>query len=67
MSKGSVIPDDTIIASNSLVNKDFSCIDPFSFLAGTPVIVKATGLKRIFDNDRQSELDILFHYHRAHL
>ena len=32
--KGAIIPDDTIIASNSLVNKDFSALEPYCLLAG---------------------------------
>ena len=67
ISKGSVIPSDTIISSNSLVNKDFSSINPFSMLAGCPASLKGTGLKRIFDEKRQSELDKEFNYSRTHL
>lgn len=36
INKGSIIPADTIIASCSLVNKDFSTADSFSVLAGAP-------------------------------
>ena len=66
-SKGAVVPSKTIIASNSLVNKDFSHIEPYTMLAGMPASVKATGLKRIFDLDIQREMDEKYHYVRTHL
>ena len=67
VSKGSVIPSDTIISSNSLVNKDFSQIEPYGMLAGCPASLKGTGLKRVFDEKRQKELDKEFNYSRTHL
>ena len=66
-SKGAVVPSKTIVASNSLVNKDFSNIEPYTLLAGMPASVKATGQKRIFDLDIQRELDEKYHYVRTHL
>ena len=65
--KGAVVPDKTIVASNSLVNKDFSNIEPYTLLAGMPASVKATGMKRIFDLDIQREMDEKYHYVRTHL
>ena len=65
--KGAVVPSKTIIASNSLVNKDFSTIEPYTLLAGMPASVKATGIKRIFDLDIQREMDEKYHYVRTHL
>lgn len=67
ISKGAVIPDDTIVASNSLVNKDFSNIDPFSLIAGMPASKKTTGLRRVWDFSRQAELDTHFNYSRHKL
>ena len=67
ISKGAVIPNDTIISSNSLVNKDFSPIEPFCMLAGCPATIKAKGLKRIFDSKKQKEMDQQFNYSRTHL
>lgn len=67
ISKGAIIPNDTIIASNSLVNKDFSHISPYSMLAGMPAKLKAEGIKRIRDNRFQKELDKSFGYDRTHL
>ena len=67
LSKGTVIPPRTIVASGSLVNRDFSNIQPFTLLAGTPAVVKGTGIERIFDSRLQRELDEQFHYCRTHL
>lgn len=66
-SKGSIIPSDTIIASHSLVNKDFSGIDSYSLLAGTPASVKATKIKRVYDEKQERELDKHYSYIRTHL
>ena len=67
IAKGAVVPDNTIIASNSLVNKDFSQIEPYTLLAGMPASVKATGQKRIFDLEIQREMDEKYNYVRTHL
>lgn len=47
--KGTVLPDYTIVASNSLCNKDYSKIPLYSVLAGCPVKAKKTGYRRIFE------------------
>ena len=67
ISKGTVLPSQTIVASNSVVNKDFSDIAPDTLLAGAPAVVKATGCHRIFDTKREKELDKQFNYTRTHL
>lgn len=67
VSKGAVIPDDTVVASSSMVNKDFSQIEPYTMLAGCPAVVKATGLRRIFDRKTEKELDRKFNYSRTGL
>lgn len=67
ISKGTVLPNHTIVSSNSLVNKDFSDIGTDCMLAGCPASVKATGCHRIFDEERQKELDKQFNYTRTHI
>lgn len=67
ISKGTVLPDDTIVASNSLVNKDFSSLNPYSFIAGSPAKFKAEGIRRVWDNAQQKQLDKQFGYDRTHL
>lgn len=67
ISKGAVIPDYSIVASNSLVNKDFTEHGPNCLLAGSPARVKASGLRRVFDKAIQNQLDKKYHYHRCGL
>jgi acetyltransferase-like isoleucine patch superfamily enzyme len=67
VSKGAVIPDDTIVASSSMVNKDFSQIEPYSMLAGCPASVKGTGYRRVYDRKQERELDKTFNYPRTGL
>ena len=67
ISKGAIIPNDTIVASNSMVNKDFSQIEPYSMLAGCPASVKTTGIRRVFDRKQEKELDEKFGYSRTGL
>lgn len=65
VSKGAVIPSDTIVASNSMVNKDFSSVGPNSILAGIPATVKFKGVRRIFDKCEEARLDKEFGYPRT--
>lgn len=67
ISKGAVIPDDTILASNSLANKNFSDIKPYTLIAGCPAMPKAEGLHRVWDEKKQHEYDELYGYDRTHL
>lgn len=67
VSKGSVIPNDTIVASSSLVNKDFSSLEPYSMIAGAPAVFKAAGLKRVWGGAEQTALDKKFGYSRHKL
>lgn len=48
--RGAVIPDNSIVASNSLVNKNWSKIEPYSMLAGSPAKVVKTNIRRLFEN-----------------
>lgn len=67
VSKGSVIPDNAIIANGSLVNKDFSFVDGKCLIAGSPASVKKEGIYRIFDLEKEREYDEKFGYDRTHL
>lgn len=67
ISKGAAIPSDTIVAAGSLVNKDFTALEPYCLLAGVPAVKKASGIRRVFDLARQRELDEKYHYDRTHL
>ena len=48
--KGTVIPDNTIVASNSLCNKNYSEIGEYILLAGSPAELKKKGCKRLFEH-----------------
>lgn len=67
IAKGAVVPDETIIASHSLVNKDFSAIGSFCLLAGVPAEVKRTKVRRVYEIDKEAEMDKKFGYSRTHL
>lgn len=48
--KGTITPNNIIVASNSLLNKDYRAfIEEHSLLAGTPAKVIRTGIKRIYE------------------
>mgnify|MGYP002624230978 CR=1 FL=1 len=55
--KGSVIPDDCTIASNSLVNKDLSDNPKYSIFAGIPAKRVKTGYERVFSYTKEVYLD----------
>lgn len=59
---GSNIADWTIIASNSLVNKDISNVDRGMF-AGQPVRLVKTGLRRVFNWQTELRLNDFFAQH----
>ena len=67
ISKGAVVPDESIIASNSLVNKDLSENGSNCMFAGMPVKVVKKGIKRIWNETEESVLDKKYDYYRVHL
>lgn len=48
--RGTVTPDYTIVASNSMTNKDYSNLPPNSMLAGTPAKLVKSNVKRMFED-----------------
>lgn len=52
---GTTIPDYTIVASNSLVNKDFSYLKPNSLIGGLPAKLIKEGVARVWDYNREFE------------
>ena len=46
---GGVVPSHTIVASNSLVNKDMSDIKPYTLIGGMPCKILKEGITRIWD------------------
>ena len=64
---GAIVPDETIIASNSLVNKDFTEVGPNCMIAGIPAKVIRQGIHRIYDKGIQEQLDQEYNYDRTRL
>lgn len=67
VSKGTILPNYSIVASHSIVNKDFSDCGEYCFYAGSPAKLKGTNIKRIFDTQKEKELDEKYGYIRRHL
>lgn len=57
--KGTYLPAYTIVASNSLVNKDFGDIGEHCLIGGIPAVFITNGVERLLLED--SEVDKLFH------
>lgn len=60
---GTIIPNKTIVASNSLVNKDLSAIPEESIIGGTPAKLISTGYRKIESRKFESEVTTFFHEH----
>lgn len=60
---GAVIPNKTIVASNSLVNKDMSYIPEESIIGGMPAKLVATGYRRVDSNQLECEVNKYFILH----
>lgn len=67
ISRGTVLPDDSIVASNSLVNKDYSSEGSFCMFAGMPAKVVKRNIKRIWNEREESDIDKRLNYFRTHL
>jgi len=52
---GTILPDYTIVASNSLVNKDFSSLNPYSIIGGIPAKFLKEGYTRVWDMKKECE------------
>lgn len=48
--KGTITPDDFIVASNSLCNKDYSAVPPYSIYGGIPAKLIRSNKKRVFED-----------------
>lgn len=67
ISKGTVLPSYSIVASNSIVNKDFSSCGERCFYAGMPAKCKTTDIVREYDTQKEVDLDRKYNYTRRHL
>lgn len=57
---GAIIPNKTIVASNSLVNKDMSDIPEESIIGGQPAKLIATGFRRVENGKLEKEIHHFF-------
>lgn len=55
ISSGCVLPNHTIVASNSLVNKDMSDIGQYTLLAGTPCRIVRRNVTRVWETNLEYE------------
>lgn len=62
ISGGALIPDYTIVAANSLVNKNFNHLPEYSLIGGIPAKFIASGFRRVEDEKMTAEL---YEYYRA--
>ena len=59
--KGTCTPDYTIVASNSLLSKDYrSDLPPYSIIGGIPAKLITSGYRRIFNMTEEKSLDNYF-------
>ena len=54
---GVTLPDYTIVSSNSLVNKEFTDIENGALIGGIPAKVIATGVRRVYNNDIEKQVE----------
>lgn len=64
VSGGAVIPDKTIVASNSLVGKDMTSIPEESIIGGAPAKLIATGFRRVENERLNNEIERFFRDNR---
>ncbi|MEE0918122.1 MAG: hypothetical protein UIQ67_07430 [Bacteroidales bacterium] len=64
---GTIIPNHSIVASNSLVNRDLSLNGYYCLFAGIPAKVVRKNVQRVWNEKRESEIDVKFVYHRVRL
>jgi len=59
--KGSILPDYSILAGGSLLNRDYSEVtDKGNFFSGTPAVLKGTGVYRIFNEKIEKRIKDFF-------
>lgn len=55
ISKGTILPDHTTVASNSLVARDYSDLPPYSVIGGMPAKLLKSDFTRVWDKKREDE------------
>ncbi len=67
ISKGTILPNRSIVANCSLLNKDYSIYGERCLFAGIPATCKAVGIDRIYDSQEEARYDKQFNYIRYKL
>lgn len=63
INKGTVLPNQTIVAGSSLVNKDFTQYGEAATIGGLPAKFITQGIRRIVNLKKEVELDAYFKEH----
>ncbi|MDR2533410.1 MAG: hypothetical protein LBC81_01315 [Tannerellaceae bacterium] len=63
--KGTRTPAYAIVASGSMLAKDYTSSEPFSLFAGAPAKVVATGWRRVYNIEEERRLDAYFSQSKA--
>lgn len=63
VSAGAVIPDNCIVASHSMVNKDFSSYKHGGIIGGIPAKMLREGIVRVFNSSIENEIWKYYHKH----
>ena len=63
INKGSVLPNHSIVATNSIVNKDFTQYGENITIGGIPAKFITNGYKRIVNVKKEKEIDLYFKTH----
>ncbi len=61
--KGTVTPDYTIVSNGSMLTKDYTDVPKYSILVGVPAKLKGSGFRRIYNDQKNQELNAYFMEH----
>ena len=64
ISKGTILPSNSIVASGSLCNKDYTEYGEKCLFAGAPAKCKVTGIERMYTSKEEAYYDEIFNYKR---
>ena len=59
--KGTVLPDYSILAAGSMLNRDYSSVsEKGNFFSGTPAVLKGGGVYRVFNENLEKKIKDFF-------
>lgn len=62
---GAVLPNHTIVSAYSLINKNFSDVEPYSLIGGIPAKFITSGLTRVWNEAKNQEIMEYFETHSS--